>query len=321
MPGDRAIGEGTAAVWGDLSMRHLLALRAVADEGTFGRAAQRLGFTQSAVSQQVAALEQIVGHTLFDRPSGPRRPVLTPTGELVLDHARRVLDHVDRAEREVELFARGVTGRLRIGTFQSASARLIPAILQQLQEVTPGVDVTLVEDDPEGDFRRGALQRGELDIGFVNGEPGDGFDGRFIVADPYVAIVPAGEPPGPIRLAELDGRAMVAMPVDDVCGRPIERAIEDLGVRPRYVFRTHDNGAVQAMVREGIGITVQPHLTVNETDPLIEVRPIEPVLPPRQITVIWPTNRSLSPVAQVAVDVAVEVGARLAATMQAVVPV
>jgi DNA-binding transcriptional LysR family regulator len=247
--------------------------------------------------------------------------VLTPTGALVLDHARRVLDHLERAEAEVDQFARGATGRLRIGTFQSVSTRLIPAILQRLQEVSPDVDVTVLEDDPEGDFRRAALQRGELDIGFVNGEPGDGFDGRFVVADPYVAIVPAGEPSGPIRLADLDGRAMVAMPVDDSCGRPIERAIEDLGVRPRYVFRTHDNGAVQAMVREGIGITIQPHLTVNDADPLIEVRPIEPVLPPRQIAVIWPTCRSLSPVARVAVDVAVEVGARIARTMRTVAPV
>lgn len=305
-------------MWADLSIRHLLALRAVADEGTFGRAGARLGFTQSAVSQQIATLEQLVGHTLFDRPAGPRRPVLTPTGELLLDHARRVLEHLDRAEAEVEQFARGATGRLRIGTFQSAATRLVPAILQRLHDVAPGADVTLVEDDPEGDFRRGALRRGELDIGFVNGDADDGFDGRFVLADPYVAIVPADEPPGPIRLADLDGRAMVAMPVDDSCGRPIERAIEDLGVRPHYVFRTHDNGAVQAMVREGIGITIQPRLTIDTADPRIEVRPIEPALPPRRITVIWPTNRSLSPVAQIAVDVAVEVGARLAASMSEV---
>lgn len=302
-------------MWADLSVRHLLALRAVADEGTFGRAGERLGFTQSAVSQQISTLEQLVGHRLFDRPAGPRRPVLTPTGELLLEHARRVLDHLDRAEHEIEQFARGATGRLRIGTFQSVSARLVPAILQRLHQVAPGADVTLVEDDPEGDFRRGALQRGELDIGFVNGDPDDGFDGRFVLADPYVAIVPADEPPGPIRLDDLDGRAMVAMPVDDSCGRPIERAIEDLGVRPHVVFRTHDNGAIQAMVREGIGITIQPQLTIDTADPRIAVRPIEPDLPSRRISVIWPEHRALSPIARVAVDVAVEVGARLGSSM------
>lgn len=305
-------------MWADVSARHLLALRAVADEGTFGRAAERLGFTQSAVSQQIAALEHVVGHVLFDRPAGPRRPVLTPTGELVLEHARRVLDHLDRAELEVERFARGVSGRLRIGTFQSASTRLLPAMLQRLRELAPDVDVTLLEDDAESDFRRAAMRRGDVDIGFVNESAGDGFEGRFVLADPYVAVVPADEPPGPIRLADLDGRTMIAMPEGDSCGRPIERAIEDLGVRPRYVFRTHDNGAVQAMVREGIGITIQPHLTIDAADPLVDVRPIEPALPPRRILVIWPTNRSLSPIAQTAVDVAVEVGARLADAMVSV---
>lgn len=302
-------------MWADVSTRHLLALRAVADEGTFGRAAERLGFTQSAVSQQIAALEHLVGHTLFDRPAGPRRPVLTPTGVLLLEHARRVLDHLERAEVEIERFARGVTGRLHIGTFQSASTRLLPAMLQRLHELAPDVDVTLREDDPDGDFGRAAMLRGDVDIGFVHDEPGDGFEGLFVLADPYVAVVPAAEPSGPIRLVDLDGRAMVAMPEGDVCNRPIERAIEDLGVRPRYVFRTHDNGAVQAMVREGIGITIQPHLAIDAADPYIDVRPIEPALPPRRILVIWPTNRSLSPVAQIAVDAAVEVGARLADAM------
>lgn len=302
-------------MWADVSIRHLLALRAVADEGTFGRAAERLGFTQSAVSQQIAALEHVVGHPLFDRPAGPRRPVLTPTGELMLEHARRVLDQLERAEVEIERLAHGVSGRLHVGTFQSASTRLLPAMLRRLHELAPDVDVTLREDDPDGDFRRAAMRRGDVDIGFVNDSPGDGFDGRFVLADPYVAVVPADEPPGPIRLADLDGRAMVAMPEGDSCGRPIERMIEDLGVRPRYVFRTQDNGAVQAMVREGIGLTIQPHLTIDAADPFVDVRPIEPALPPRNILVIWPTNRPLSPVARIAIDVAVETGARLAGAM------
>ena len=71
----------------DLELRHLAALDAVATEGTFGRAALRLGYTQSAVSQQIAALERLVGAALFDRPGGPRPVELTPLGDLLLEHA------------------------------------------------------------------------------------------------------------------------------------------------------------------------------------------------------------------------------------------
>ena len=81
----------------ELELRHLIALDAVATEGTFGRAAVRLGYTQSAVSQQIAALERIVGGSLFDRPGGPRPVALTPLGELVLIHARDIIDRVDAA--------------------------------------------------------------------------------------------------------------------------------------------------------------------------------------------------------------------------------
>ena len=74
--------------WLAIELRHLAALDAVAETGTFGRAAARLGYTQSAVSQQISALEKAIGGAVFDRPGGPRPVRLTPLGKLVLGHAR-----------------------------------------------------------------------------------------------------------------------------------------------------------------------------------------------------------------------------------------
>src|SRR6478752_9507111 len=86
----------------DLDIRHLMALQAVAEERSFGRAAQRLGFTQSAISQQVAALERIVGTPLFDRPGGPRPVELTPAGVALLPHAEAVLERLLQASEDLE---------------------------------------------------------------------------------------------------------------------------------------------------------------------------------------------------------------------------
>ncbi len=129
---------------GDLELRHLAALDAVATEGTFGRAAVRLGYTQSAVSQQIAALERLVGGSLFDRPGGPRPVELTPLGKLVLGHARDIIARVDATGDAVDRFLAGDVGRIDIGTFQSVSNVLLPAIVQRLRGDFPKVDIRLV---------------------------------------------------------------------------------------------------------------------------------------------------------------------------------
>jgi DNA-binding transcriptional LysR family regulator len=91
----------------ELELRHLVALDAVATEGTFGRAAERLGYTQSAVSQQIAALERILGEKVFDRPGGPRPVVLTPLGAQLLEWGRELLARVDAMSLDLDLFRTG----------------------------------------------------------------------------------------------------------------------------------------------------------------------------------------------------------------------
>src|SRR5581483_2154800 len=115
-------------LWLGLELRHLIALKAIAEEGTFGRAASRLGYTQSAVSQQIATLERIVGQRLIDRPGGPRPVSLTEAGELLLRHADAIAARLQAAHADLAALDAGESGPIRIGTYQSVGSKVLPAL-------------------------------------------------------------------------------------------------------------------------------------------------------------------------------------------------
>lgn len=299
-------------MWSDLNAKHLLAFRAVVEEGTFGRAAERLGFTQSAISQQVASLEALVGQSLFDRPSGPHPPTLTHAGDRLLPHAMGVLERITAAEHDLDRLARGVTGTLSIGTFQSISARVLPAALRGLYAEAPGLEVSL-EAEEQQELRLDAIHDGSVDLSFLIAESRDGFndydqlDYMYLGADPHVAIMPASHPPGPVLVSDISGTPLVGQPPSDACGIIIDRALERFGVTANYAFRSHDNAAVQGMVGAGVGPAIMPLLTIDTSDPTISVRALEPPIPPRHHAIVWNDRRSLSPLAKRFVELTVVV--------------
>src|SRR3954452_13819963 len=105
--------------WFGVEIRHLAALQAIAAERSFGRAARRLGYTQSAISQQIATLERIVGEQLIDRPGGPRPVALTEAGRLLLRHARAIVARLQAAQADLSALSAGEAGSLKVGVFQS----------------------------------------------------------------------------------------------------------------------------------------------------------------------------------------------------------
>ncbi len=287
-----------------------MALDAVATEGTFARAASRLGYTQSAVSQQIAALERMVGASLFDRPGGPRPASLTPLGRFVLSRSRELIGRVEVIGGEVERFLAGDVGRIGVGTFQSVSTALLPAIIGRLRAEHPGVDIRVFQSDDQNEtYRR--LVSGELDVAFAIGDIGAGLDSAVLLDDPFVLIAPPGVvPSGCVPTVDLDGRPLVgAEPC--ACQDHIDRGLRRIGVEPNYVFRTTDNAAMVAMVRAGMGMAVMPLLAVDIEDPTIAVRRLEPPVPERRILLCWLTNRSRSPLAVRLVEVAQELCAGL----------
>src|SRR5215208_2866572 len=123
--------------WLGIEVRHLAALNAVAEEGTFRGAATRLGYTQSAISQQIATLERLVGVKLIERPGGPRAVSLTEAGRLVLRHAGAIIARLKAAQADVAALVEGGAGTLRVGTFQSVGARILPELLRRFREEWP----------------------------------------------------------------------------------------------------------------------------------------------------------------------------------------
>lgn len=300
-------------VLGQVELRHLVALRAVAAERSFGRAATRLGYTQSAVSQQIAALERAVGETLFERPGGPKPVEITPAGELLLSHAESILDRVQAAEADLASYRAGRVGRLAIGTFQSVSVEVLPVLLNRLRRDRPDVTVSLVEDDDQSALLRG-LASGELDLSFLVGPIADGpWDFLPLAQDPFVVISPASDPLTPegvpIPADVLDGLPLIGQTAT-ACQMLIEDGMRQVGAEPNVIFRTGDNSAVQAMVRSGMGHAVTARLAIDPCDPGIAVRDVDPPIPYRTIGVGLP-HRHRAPAVDVIVELASEVCAEL----------
>ncbi|GHH29061.1 LysR family transcriptional regulator [Lentzea cavernae] len=286
-----------------MDLRHLATLDAVASEGTFGRAAERLGYTQSAVSQQVAALERSVGGAVFDRPGGPRPVRLTPLGEVVLAHGREMLARARATEDAVERFKAG-EGRVDIGTFQSVTNVILPAVVSQILTEHPRADIRLFEEETDQPSADG------LDLVFFDGRLTGDVEQTKILDDPYALVARRGQfPEGPVPLQALHGAAMVAQP--PICDQArVERVYADAGVAPLIVFRTADNRGVISMVRAGMGLAVMPRLALDALTDL-STHELEPALSPREIYLAWQANRTLSPLATRVIELAVSSAERL----------
>ncbi|MFV0309441.1 MAG: LysR family transcriptional regulator [Desertimonas sp.] len=282
----------------NLEVRHLIALDAVARLGSFGRAAAELGYTQSAVSQQIAAFERLLDGSLFDRPGGPRPVTLTPLGERMLDHARSLIGRVEQTAVDLDSFRDGRTGRLRIGTFESINTALLPGLIADLLAERPGADIEL-RDNVAGDHLVGWLRDGHVDVSFVigaNGDPGE-LDSVSLLTDPYLVVGRAGDlPDRALTPDDLSGVRMIG-DVADVLSSRLDDDLRAQGIEPNYVFRTPDNGARMAMAKAGLGVAILPRMAIDRDDPALAIRPLATELEPRDIRVGWMARRTLSPLA------------------------
>jgi len=302
-----------------VTFRHLAALRAVAEERSFGEASHVLGYSQSAVSQQIAALEKHVGGAVFDRPGGPKQVEITPLGRLLLEHAEKLLGRLDATEADLRAFQAGRHGALAVGVFQSVSIRVLPLVLREFRTDHEDIELRLHEsDDPDRLIR--LLREGEVEVTFVEvtAQEAD-WDGLRLLRlfdDPFVLMSPPGQIPGDSAGPTFDVHLLSGMPLvgefDSSPQRQLEARLRAEGVNPALMFRSRDNGAIQAMVRAGIGHAVMPALAVDEDDPDVVIRRLDPGIPPRTIGLAWRENRTLSPAAQAFIAIADRLGRRMA---------
>jgi DNA-binding transcriptional LysR family regulator len=302
--------------WLGLDLRHLVALKTIADEGSFGKAAERLGYTQSAISQQIATMEKIVGLRLIERPGGPRPISLTEAGEVLLRHAEAIQARLLAAKADMQALEAGDAGRLRVGTFQSVGTKIIPTLLRRFSETHPHVEVLLRESMEEEELME-MVERGELDLTFwalskISGP----YEWVDLLADPYVLVVPAGSPLAALkRTPTLKEIALHPLIGFNHCASStaIENSIASTGREPNVVFRSDNNATVQGLVGAGVGISVSPRLTVDEEDSSVEVIDLQGRVPPRVIALVWHRDRHHGPAAQAFVEAAQQVCGELAA--------
>jgi DNA-binding transcriptional LysR family regulator len=307
--------------WIGIELRHLSALEAVAREGSFGRAAERLGYTQSAVSQQIANLERIVGERLLDRPGGPRRVTLTTAGEIVLGHASAVTARLQAAQADLRALAAGEAGTLRVGVYQSVGARILPALMRRFQATWPGVQLEVVETNSDSELETVArIERGELDLAFwIMPLPGEPFEGIEVLVDPYVLLVPADSRVAARRrasLADLDGLPLLA---NHRCRtiQAVEQALRTRGVDPQIAFRSDDNTTIQNLVAAGMGVALVARLAVDERDERVRIVELAPSIPVRRTAVAWHRDRHRSRAAVAFVETAVAVCTEVQAELDA----
>jgi DNA-binding transcriptional LysR family regulator len=251
----------------------LRALVAVADEGSFRRAAERLGYTQSAISHQVAGLEEGLGASLFHRPGGRAAVTLTAAGEVAYHHARRALAALETLDVEVRAAQRGERETLRVGVFQTAAAELVPPALRVLGERHPGVEIELVESERPDEVVAG-LTSGRLDLAFALNPPQhDAIESIPLMEDRWVILTWRGSPLADAErpsLDLLDGVQVVAWGQHWWTQVELEELWRRRGIAPRVVYRTDDSVTLQRLVAARLG-----HACVGR---LVAQRPIDPVL-------------------------------------------
>ena len=270
-----------------LDPRRLRVLREVATRGSFSAAAEALAFTPSAVSQQVAALERETGTRLVERGVRPVR--LTDAGRALLAHAEAVLARLDEAQQELHEIAGLRRGRLRLASFPTAIATLVPRAVASFSERHPDVELTVLDDHRQGLLPR--LARWELDLALIYDhealpEADVKLERTHLLDDPFELVVPDGHPltrRAPVALEELADATWIGGTPGGAYARIVLHSCRAAGFEPRVVFGSDDYNAVQAFVTVGLGVAMLPRLALMFVRPGLErVTLAEP--PVRQIT-------------------------------------
>ncbi len=297
-----------------LELRHLTALQAIAEEGSFKGAAARLGYTPSAISQQISTLERIVGTRVIARELGRATIGLTDAGEVLLHHMTAIELRLSDARADLEALTKGVAGTLRVGAWESVGARLVPEILRRLRTTLPEVSVDVI-DAAEDLLLLRSLEKGLLDVCFgVLPIPPGPFETRTVLSDPWVLVTQSGsrEEEARSRVASLTTGTLPLLCYRSA--RALEPALRHLhreGMELDIVLRSDYNAVLQELAAAGLGVALVPRLAVDTDDPRTTVIDVGSIVPPREIAVIWHRDRAASEAVTAFVALADELGSKL----------
>jgi len=283
--------------WQGVEFRHLAALESIATEGSFSAAAAKTGYSQSAISGQIATLERVIGVRLVKRIRGSRKVTLTLEGERLLEHARAINARLNAARADIEQLEQNGLDGLRIGTFQSVSQTILHDVVRGL--TADGIPLTLREDI-EIERHVEMLRSGELDAAFVLLPVDDeSVEAIELLRDPWVLVVRTDHP--------LVWKQRPAL-ADDISNLPlitfeqlppqklIEGSLRAAGAHVRVVTRMSNSASVLSMVSAGLGCGLVPRLAVEaETGAArlsgLRFLPLDDQ-PPRLIGLAWNRQRT-----------------------------
>ncbi|MGW7369969.1 LysR family transcriptional regulator [Streptomyces sp. NPDC054841] len=268
-----------------LDVRRMQVLRAVVGTGSVTAAAARLGYTPSAVSQQVAALEKEAGTALLERVGRGVRP--TAAGLLLTEHADAISRQVAEAETALADLREGRTGRLSVRYFATVGATLVAPALARLRREHPGVQVELKLIDPEDPLPD--VKQGRADMALVvlpHDRPVDGIRLEHLLDDPYRAVLPKGHRLAVKRVLDLDDLAdepWVGSEWPGPCLDAVLDACGAAGFSPDFVVDAEDYATAQGFVAAGLGIGMIPLTGLRNPHPGVVVRKVRRPEPVRAV--------------------------------------
>lgn len=291
-----------------LNANRLNVFREVVEQRSFSAAADNLSYSQSAVSQAIAALEQEVGAALIERSRGGVRP--TAAGAALAAHVAGILGSMETAEAELAAIVAGRGGRLRTASFPSAGATLMPAAIAAFRASHPGVEITLAEGEPEQIAPR--LRAGELDFVLlyefegVGERLGAGISRIELLDDPLHLALPADHGLAgreALRLEDLRDEAWIQTSASTPCARHVVRSCHAAGFEPQVSFESDDYQTVQGLVAAGVGVALIPQLALSTVRDDIAIRALHPRSPVRKVFAATPRAAAVTPAVATMLDV------------------
>ncbi|MFF1375960.1 LysR family transcriptional regulator [Streptomyces sp. NPDC058308] len=282
-----------------LDLARLRALHAVSVHGTVGAAATALGYTPSAVSQQIAKLERETRTTLLERRG--RGVALTEEALHLAETARQLMAIVERAETELEERRGLPAGRLTIAAFASAARGLLPGVLADLARRHPALDARMTEIDPH--LSIDLVAKGAVDVAVVHDwdiaplPTPPGVEQAVIGDDLCDLVVPRGHRlagRASVRREELRSERWITQPPGLVCHEWLVRTLREAGCEPDIAHQAEENPTLVALVAAGLGIALIPRLGRGPVPADAVTVSLEPV-PVRRLYALWRTGASRRP--------------------------
>ena len=291
--------------WIGVELRHFLALEAVAQEASFNRAAAKLGYTQSAISQQIAALERIVGQKLIERPTGAQPMRLTRAGEVLIEHAHAIGVRLASAQADLESLTAGELDPLRVGFPGRGLGALMPGIYRRLEQARPDFTIRVLAAPDEDDLSS-MLRQGDADLAFVERPlPESEVEQVTLLEDDYVLVVGRGtaELAASPTLNELASMPLIAFKARKTC--QLTEYFHAHNLEPSWAIGSDDIETIYAAVMLRLGWAVLPRLATFSLGPDVEVVELNCGFPPRRLGIAWSSARGQSALAQAFVSAAV----------------